>query len=699
MLSFMPGLNQVDVPKPVPFGLAFVPSEPNPSADQAGFANMLAQLLNTQSRENRMASQLNPVNPGSDQPIDFKFNQATMPAVAVLDTDLPMIGADLVVTRQELPVAHNLQPVAEAVIREIAGLNLSQRLADPVKTSLQIIDVTLPASNLVDLGFEFERDVVLSVPAEVLRFATAQVGVDAELNIDVELDQAGQSPTALDPNSVAVKPTALKMPPFVEFAVKNEEGSNAVVEELSAWLVSNPTASDLEQVLLTEPSKSPKLDFFGLPQTDKQITSLLPFEVSLASEAQSFDLPQLFDRLIAQDDSAVKWVPLELSVSQLEEVALPPVMQTLVDQALSEGKSEIEILLPQQVMAWGVEAVEQLAARDLGAVNFNIAQIVAGQSQSVPIVTPPVAVLPLSDVAQKSSLPQQLFVPGLGLAINSSVDAATVQSLNPRSFASVPLTVPISNGLRLGSASVDNGLSLASKAADNSRSAGLLTGLFEVGGVKSAPIQSAALPIQATLAHNNQVIEQAIQTQMSAVTTESSEDDSSSVVNLMQVAQMPTTMSLSERAPVTLPAINYALRQAQWETALGQRLMYMINQQVSQAQIQLNPANLGPIRLMVSLDRDQVVQVQMLAQHAQTKDAMEQALPRLRDMLTEAGIKFDQLQVAQGSADNNSSQFFKGGQPQNSTHSGQAGLNDEEPLEALAVTTNKFNSNTIDFYV
>ena len=205
-------------------------------------------------------------------------------------------------------------------------------------------------------------------------------------------------------------------------------------------------------------------------------------------------------------------------------------------------------------------------------------------------------------------------------------------------------------------------------------------------------------PIEAIMAHNNQVISQALGQELSVALDEATaraKDDSSLSINSLFSATNSISAGAMERPVVALPAINYAMRQAQWETALGQRLMYVINQQVSQAQIQLNPAHLGPIRLMINFDRDQTVQIQMLAQHSQTKDAMEQALPRLRDMLNEAGIKFDQLQVSQDSADN----------PQQGMKQNVMGrVNTATLLEDTATATEPARSpiaspHTIDFYV
>lgn len=210
----------------------------------------------------------------------------------------------------------------------------------------------------------------------------------------------------------------------------------------------------------------------------------------------------------------------------------------------------------------------------------------------------------------------------------------------------------------------------------------------------SSPANVAQQPdsIVAIMAQNNQIIAQALADSDTA--QRRTEDDSALAVALNPTMANTAVGGSVDRPVVALPAINYALRHAQWETALGQRLMYVINQQVAQAQIQLNPAHLGPIRLMINFDRDQTVQIQMQAQHSQTRDAMEQALPRLRDMLTDAGIKFDQLQVSQESADNNQQEFNQPWVTQKLTKVDEDEVNPIETAQMPRVT-----NQTIDFYV
>jgi flagellar hook-length control protein FliK len=76
---------------------------------------------------------------------------------------------------------------------------------------------------------------------------------------------------------------------------------------------------------------------------------------------------------------------------------------------------------------------------------------------------------------------------------------------------------------------------------------------------------------------------------------------------------------------------------AGWGDALGERVVFMAGHKVQNAEIRLHPADLGPLRVQVSVD-DGTATVHFHAHHPLTRDAIEQALPRLREMLAEQGL-------------------------------------------------------------
>ena len=104
-----------------------------------------------------------------------------------------------------------------------------------------------------------------------------------------------------------------------------------------------------------------------------------------------------------------------------------------------------------------------------------------------------------------------------------------------------------------------------------------------------------------------------------------------------------------ERAPLPMPEslarIEQSVGHREWGRAMGQRVAWMAENGVQQARIKLNPDNLGPVDVRVTVEDGQA-NVWFGAQHASTREALEAAMPRLRDMLGEQGLRFGESSVS-----------------------------------------------------
>jgi len=70
----------------------------------------------------------------------------------------------------------------------------------------------------------------------------------------------------------------------------------------------------------------------------------------------------------------------------------------------------------------------------------------------------------------------------------------------------------------------------------------------------------------------------------------------------------------------------------------------MADNGVDVARLRLTPAHLGPLEIHISVEDDRA-QVWFGTQHSQTRDALESALPRLREMFAEQGLELTQADV------------------------------------------------------
>jgi len=82
-----------------------------------------------------------------------------------------------------------------------------------------------------------------------------------------------------------------------------------------------------------------------------------------------------------------------------------------------------------------------------------------------------------------------------------------------------------------------------------------------------------------------------------------------------------------------------------WDTAIADRLMWMLQGDQQMARLKLNPPNLGPLEVRLSVHQDQA-SVSFLAPHAAVREALEAALPRLREMFDQQSLQLVQADVA-----------------------------------------------------
>jgi len=74
-----------------------------------------------------------------------------------------------------------------------------------------------------------------------------------------------------------------------------------------------------------------------------------------------------------------------------------------------------------------------------------------------------------------------------------------------------------------------------------------------------------------------------------------------------------------------------------WAEDVGVKLAHVVSLRHQGVELHVQPAHLGPIDIRISINGDQA-SVQFVAPHATTRDALENALPVLRDLLAQQGL-------------------------------------------------------------
>lgn len=81
-----------------------------------------------------------------------------------------------------------------------------------------------------------------------------------------------------------------------------------------------------------------------------------------------------------------------------------------------------------------------------------------------------------------------------------------------------------------------------------------------------------------------------------------------------------------------------------WDTDFSQKIMWLAKNDKHSAQLSLNPAQMGPIEISITVDKGSAT-ASFASANADVREAIETALPRLREMFANAGIQLGQTNV------------------------------------------------------
>lgn len=81
-----------------------------------------------------------------------------------------------------------------------------------------------------------------------------------------------------------------------------------------------------------------------------------------------------------------------------------------------------------------------------------------------------------------------------------------------------------------------------------------------------------------------------------------------------------------------------------WGEMLAEKTMLLVSQKGNSARLNLIPHNLGPLEIKLQLQGD-ASSIEFVAHHAHTKDAIETAIPKLREMFESGGLSLGDVNV------------------------------------------------------
>jgi flagellar hook-length control protein FliK len=110
----------------------------------------------------------------------------------------------------------------------------------------------------------------------------------------------------------------------------------------------------------------------------------------------------------------------------------------------------------------------------------------------------------------------------------------------------------------------------------------------------------------------------------------------------------PSPPGSTVQSPGRLLEVPVPVQHEQWGEALGNRVVWLANRQVQSAELHLNPPELGPVEVQIRMS-DKQATLEFSAAQPLVREAIESALPKLREMFSAHGLDLADVNVSQQS--------------------------------------------------
>ncbi|MBE0456836.1 flagellar hook-length control protein FliK [Pseudoalteromonas prydzensis] len=181
--------------------------------------------------------------------------------------------------------------------------------------------------------------------------------------------------------------------------------------------------------------------------------------------------------------------------------------------------------------------------------------------------------------------------------------------------------------------------------------------------------------------------------------SEGSEQSYQQALADMQVmhAQQASPTSATKQVnldPTVLQALNIVKSDA--AKLLQERVSALLSINNKEAEIRLDPPEMGSMQIRIRSDAEQA-HINFVVQNQQAKEALEQSLPRLRELLAQQGIELGESSIQQG---NSQAEHGADGQQNGQGQSANQQQNEQQDsvTQQSSAATGQQSSSSIDYY-
>lgn len=432
------------------------------------------------------------------------------------------------------------------------------------------------------------------------------------------------------------------------------------------------TKVNLAQNLVSLDNEFAKLDKEGL-ETLKQFFTQLDKESEIPQGLSKHDLRLVMEKLnvaIAKAESKAKEQPVTLQSVLTAQSAKSNTAQQAVEQNATPDDLVTESDNDQ------AQLQSTLASRPLGET-----VVVANKQQTI---TRPDTQVPHNVTAVAKAVAQEQNV-------DLDVQKATVELINQQATKPAPASV----------------VSLSSQAAEKLQASNEQTSSAKQSNVKVDTTQLVDEPNLETEASTEQP--QSFAKLLNSLKTNANTPVLSQLVSHIQASQLQQaevseinqqhlamqTAQMIQNTKKTTVSAEQALQQpvniakSDAAKALFNKANMLLNLNLKEAEIRLDPPELGSMQIRIRSDAEQA-QINFVVQSQQAKDVLEQSMGRLKEMLAEQGINLGESSVSeQGQGDQQMAE--------QSGHSSSS-EREHEPVSNVSEQIVSKQQDGIDFY-
>ena len=254
---------------------------------------------------------------------------------------------------------------------------------------------------------------------------------------------------------------------------------------------------------------------------------------------------------------------------------------------------------------------------------------------------------------------------------------------------------PQSNGHKPGQAN-ENSLfqgSIAQLGAENLASGNMLSGFdLSANSQQNNNLNQQFAELQMRLLNQDKVLEES-RFDITKLTQTITDTQKTSTINELN----PINQT---RSPVSELMIKTPVMDKQWKAEFNNHISFISKSGGGNAIIKLNPAHLGPVEASIRVVNE-VATIQIAASHITTRDAMDAAIPRLKEMLEEQGFSKVNVDISEKGFSHNSSQQSE--KTKDGTSSANDELVDEEEgdfsnKESMTVLGKSVSNGVVDYF-